>query len=297
MKPRILSVTTRIHTLAEEIIHTRSLLGAYPFLASEVAAFDALLAEWLKLLEQELALMREQSDTQSRAIVVDDSFDFLCVAISSTLLAESGGDRKSLAYQRFFGTTPPSRLKRPVLGSQLDTMRTWVPSLTDASSSPALQEYGKQLGERVIEADAAVAALSEARRKRADFELGPRKVFVDKLNAARLGLYGRLAELPHKHPERKLPRDFGHRFFLRDERRGAPTIAEVEQSIFRLRERLQRQEDLLARLLEQEEAEMRLRENAELRAAEEALEAIERQAAEAAERVEALRAQRAQAAE
>jgi hypothetical protein len=149
----------------------------------------------------------------------------------------------------------------------------------------------------VIEADAAVIALSEAGRKRADFELGPRKAFVDKLNAARHGLYGRLAELPHKHPERNLPRDFGNRFFLRDERRSTSSIAEVEQSIFRLRDRLQKQEDLLARSLEEEEAEMRLRDTAELRAAEEALEAVERQAAEMADRVAALRAERTEPAE
>jgi hypothetical protein len=296
MKPRTLPVTLRISRLAEEIIHTTSLLRAYPFLAGEVATFDALLVEWLKLLQQENALMGEQSDAEARAIVIDDAVDFLCVAISATLLAESGGNRKSAAYQRYFGTTRPSALKRPVLGQQLETMRTWPPSLTDAASSPALQQYGKQLAERVIEGDAAVAALSEAGRKRADFDLGPRKAFVDRLNAARHVLYGRLAELPHKHPARNLPRDFARRFFLRDERRTTPTIGEVEQSILRLRERLQKQEELLARLVEQEEAEMQLREDAELMAAEEALEAAERQAAEAAERLEALRAQRTRTA-
>jgi hypothetical protein len=149
----------------------------------------------------------------------------------------------------------------------------------------------------VTEADAVVTALSEAERKRADFEIGRRKEFVDKLNAARNALHGRLAELPHKQPERKLPRDFGHRFFLRDERRGTPTIADVEQTILTLRERLQKQEELLDRLVAQEEAEMRLREDAELMAAEEALEVAERHAAAAAERVAALRAQRTQPAD
>jgi hypothetical protein len=220
-----------------------------------------------------LVATRPESDTRARAIVVDDGFDFLCMAISATLLAESGGNRKSPSYQRYFGTIQPSRLKRPLLGQQLETMRTGPPSLTDAASSPALQQYGNQLTERVIEADTAVAALSESRRKHADFEIGPRKAFVDKLNAARHGFYGRLAELPHKHPERNLPRDFGNRFFLRDERRATPTIAEVEQNILRLRERLQKQEDLLARVLEQEESEMQMREDAELSAAQEALEA------------------------
>lgn len=292
MKPRTLATNTSAFKLAEEILHTSSLLRAYPFLATEVAAFDALLTEWYGLVQQETALVRELSDAEARAIVVDDGFDFLCVAISSTLLAESGGNRKAPAYQRYFGSAPPSKLKRPVLGEQLEVMRTWTPSLTSAQSSAALQQYGKQLAQRVTEADAAVAALSEAKRKRADFEMGPRKAFVDRLNATRQALYGRLAELPHRHPERNLPRDFATRFFLRDERDRAPSIPTVEQTILRLRERLHKQEELLARLVEEEEEEARLREDAELSAAQEMLDAAERQAAEAAARVAALRAQR-----
>jgi hypothetical protein len=80
MKPRTIPVTTPIFKLVKEIIHTSSLLRAYPFLAGEVAAFDALVAEWLELVRQEVALMRERSDAQARAVVVDDAFDFLCVA-------------------------------------------------------------------------------------------------------------------------------------------------------------------------------------------------------------------------
>ncbi len=93
-----------------------------------------------------------------------------------------------------------------------------------------------------------------------------------------------------RRPDLHLPRDFADRFFLRDTGDRKPSIPELERSILRLRDRLKKQEDLLARLLEEEEEEIRLREEAEVRAAEEELLALERKHAEAAARVEAVKA-------
>jgi hypothetical protein len=292
MKPRTLSLDTPILDLATEILHTRSLLQAYPFLQEHVARFDGLYAEWTALMQQELGFLSDKQDGEAQVIAVDDAIDYLCVAISATLLAEAGGDRKATSYQRYFGAAPPSKLKRPVLGQQLEVMRTWPASLQSEDASPALKEYGARLAEQVEAADRAVTALAEAKRKLADFEVGARKQFIDKLNAARVLEYGQLAETALRQPELRLSRSFAFRFFLRSSGRRKATIADVERDILRLQERLRKQEELLVRMMEEEEAEARLREDAEITAAAAELEEAERKFAEAQQRLAAIREQR-----
>ncbi|WP_428261219.1 hypothetical protein [Haliangium sp.] len=264
MKPRTLAIDIPILALGEEMFHTGAMLAAYPFLTAQVEQYTPLFDEWNQIMTQELDLLREQSAAEARVITVDDTLDYLCMAISSTLLAESGGRRGDPHYQRYFGAAPPSRLKRPILGRQLEVMRTWVPSLTAPESSEALRNYGGQLAEAITSADAAVAVLIEAKRKQADFEVGPRKRFIDKLNAHRLRLYGELGEMPLAHPEQRLSRDFGYRFFLRGQGSHPPTVAELEHKILRTRDRLTRYEEQLARLIEEQERDAESRHRAEI---------------------------------
>jgi hypothetical protein len=232
-------------------------------------------------------------------ITADEHIDYLAVAIAATVDALTGRDRDAPRYLRYFGDGPPSKLRRPVLGEQLAVMRTWVPSLTAEDAPPALRPYGGQLGARVAEADQAVQARSEAQRRRADFELGPRKAFVDRFNAQRQAIYGQLGELTHARPELGLASNFATPFFMRDTRNRQLGLSELEQSILRQRERLQRQEAELARRLEEEDlaeqqrAAQELAEvEAELSAAGDELAAAERQRAELAARVAALREQK-----
>ncbi|EYF08587.1 Hypothetical protein CAP_4117 [Chondromyces apiculatus DSM 436] len=277
--------------LHQEILHTQALLSAYPFLSTLVPPFVALLPSWLALHEEELGHDRAIALAEARIVAVDDAFDYLAVAISSALLAELGGNRKAERYLRYYGAAPPGKLKRPVLGEQLATMRDWVPSLTAEETSPTLQAYGQQLAERVMQADQAVTALAQATQQRTDFVMmGARKAFVDTLNALRLTTYGQVAELPHKRPDLNLPRDFGDRFFLRDTSHRKPSVSDVEQVVLRLRARLQKQEDLLERLQEEAEEEARLQEEAEVRAAEEVLLAAERKRADAQKKLDAAKA-------
>jgi hypothetical protein len=292
MKPRVLPTDMAIFDLGEELFHTSALLRAFPFLATHAAQFEPFHPDWLALLQQEIDLARAVREAEARVISVDNDFDFLCMAISGTLLAENGNDRKTPVYLRYFGDAPPSKLKRPVLGPQVVVMRGWVSSLTSAEASPALQEYGRQLAARVVDADAATRALTEAEHRRADFEILERKAFIDRLNGHRQVLYGQLAELPHRHPEWHLGNDFAHRFFLRDPGTRRTSIPELEETLRRLRARVRKHEARLAALLEHEEREARLRDEAELAAARDELTEIERQRAEAAERLAAAQARR-----
>lgn len=298
MKPRILAIDTPLERLRREICHTLARLRAYPFLSPQVVSFEALLTDLAVVQVQEDAIALEWLQAEILVVTSDESLDYLTKAIAATLDAITGKDHKSPLYLRYFGDLPPHKLRRPVLGEQLATMRTWVPSLTGEDTPSPLRPYGEQLAARVTEADQAVVARSEAQRKRADFEIGPRKTYVDRLNAQRQVTYGQLAELAHGRPELGLASDFATPFFLRDTRNRQLTISELEQSILRLRERLERQEAELARRLEEEDQAAQQRAAQELVEAEAELSALEdelaeaaRQRAELAARVAALREQ------
>jgi hypothetical protein len=276
--------------VVEELFHTTTRLRSYPFLQTQADQHEALLPPWTQLTQAELDIIRALMEAEARKVVVDDRLDVVSTGIGGTVLIENGGDRSSPVFVRYFGTVQPSRFKRPVLGEQLATMRTWVLSLLQ--SSPALQAYGVQLAAVVVEADAVVQAESEAQRRLADFQLDERKEFIDRYNGLRQVLYGQLAELPHTRRELELPRDFAHRFFLRATSQRRPTIATLENDVARLRTQLQKAEGQLARLLEETAAETRLREDAELAEAADELAAIEQQRAEAAARLAELQARR-----
>ncbi|HWN67024.1 MAG TPA: hypothetical protein VNM90_05260 [Haliangium sp.] len=299
MKPRILALDTSVGNLRQEIHHTLARLRAYPFLTIQVALHEGLLIELLNMQLQEDDIDLELLQAELRMITADEGIDFVAIAIAATLEAVTGKDRKSPLYLRYFGSAPPSKLRRPVLGEQLAVMRTWVPSLTAEDSPPALRAYGDQLATLVAEADLAVQARSEAQRKRADFELGPRKAFVDRLNAQRQAIYGQLAELAYSRSDLGLSSDFATPFFVRDTRNRQLSLSELEQSILRQREKLQRLEAELARrlaeedLAEQQRAAQELAEaEAELSAAEDEAAAAEQQRVELAARVAALREQK-----
>jgi hypothetical protein len=292
MKPRVLPIDMEIFELAEELFHTSALLRAYPFLSTQAEQFEPFHTGWFSLLQVQIALLRARREADARVISVDNSFDFLCTAISNTMLAENGNNRKDPVYDRFFGSVPASKLKRPVLGEQLDEMRKWVPWLTSPESSTALQAYGAQLATRVTEADEAVRAQREAEQQEADFEVGARKAFIDQLNAHRQALYGQLAELPHRHPEWHMSSDFAHRFFLRETSHRKLTIPELEAKLLQLNAQVRKYEAQLGELIEDRDEQARLRDEADEAEAAEELAALERQRAEAAERLAAIQIRR-----
>lgn len=292
MKPRVLPIDTPVNELTEELHYTTARLQAYPFLATQAGQHEALITDSNQLMQTELALMRALMQAEARKFVIDVRLDSLCSAIDGTLRVELGGNRKSPIYERYFGNLQPSRLKRSVLGEQLEIMRGWVSSLTSPQSSATLQAYGNQLAECVGEADLAERAEADARHSLADHTIGPRKEFVGRFNALRQALYGQLAELPHGRPELGLPPDFAHHFFLRGPRRPRPTLATLERDIARLQAQLQRAEAERDRLRAEAEAEAEQYESSELAEAEAELAAIEQQRLEAAARIAELQARR-----
>lgn len=231
---------------------------ADPLTEGYAPAFEAFQGKLLALMAQETLLSVDIYTATARIAVLDDAFDDDVDVVSRLLLNECGGDKTLPLYVLFFEDKRPSDIKRPVLGSQLERVRGWVPQLKGLSN-PALSALGMAIEARVTQADNAVKALADAKRAQKEFRtIGPRKAAIDEFNALRKSTYGAIAELPHKYPEKNLPNNYAERFFRHEEaRKGdkesqasitsttiAGLILEQEAKLASLKER---HEDALAR--------------------------------------------------
>jgi hypothetical protein len=93
-------------------------------------------------------------------------------------------------------------------------MRKWHVSL-DTSTHSALKALAPEIVPLIAAADAALEAKALADQRQKQFrEVGERREYFDKVNAARKSLYGELSSLPHK--VTGLPSGFADQFFRRD---------------------------------------------------------------------------------
>jgi hypothetical protein len=215
-------------------------------------------------------------------------------AISKTILIETGGDTTAQLYILFFGDKRPSDFKRPVLGDQLAQMRGWIP-LLKTSTSAALKALADSVESKVKAGDSALIALTDAKLKNKEFRtVGDRKVLIDKFNALRKSTYGKLSELPHKHPEKNLPGSFAERFFKHTatKKTGAakaePTAAELEAMVAASEANTASLKERLAEAIAKEEAAAKAK--SEVEAKKVALAEAQKVANEALAKVAALKA-------
>jgi hypothetical protein len=132
--------------------------------------------------------------------LIDRVLDGIADGVDNTLRIDVKRDRGSPVSLRYFGARRASDLKRPQLGVQLEILRDWPPSLME-SANPILQQYGVQLLGTVAEADQAAAARQRRAQELADFRVtGMRARLIDRFNAVRKSLYGRLGEIQHANP-------------------------------------------------------------------------------------------------
>ena len=73
----------------------------------------------------------------------DARLDQLLTAIVNSVLVVVGNDRSAPLYVRLLGNQRPSDAKRPVLGEQLELMRSWVGTLGECES-PSLQRHASE---------------------------------------------------------------------------------------------------------------------------------------------------------
>jgi DNA repair exonuclease SbcCD ATPase subunit len=158
-------------------------------------------------------------------------------------------------------------------------MRNWIGPLK-SSPHASLSALGPELEKKVTAADAAKAALATAQTANRVFRTtGARKALIDEFNALRKLTYGKLAELPHKYPDRNLPGSFPDGFFKRVSRPKEaiepPTSADILTQIAELETTLSALREKLKEVLKQEEAEAQAERDREAEDAE--LAALEKQ--------------------
>ena len=82
---------------------------------------------------KERALRRAILSAQAQCAGVDRRLDGWTDRFHNALLIATNNRRNVADYTRYFGGKPPSVLKRPVLGAQLQTLTGWVTSIKGSS--------------------------------------------------------------------------------------------------------------------------------------------------------------------
>jgi hypothetical protein len=292
MAVRNLSHLISLLALRGEIIHTLDQLKANPHTQSHVAAFESLRDEWGTVFAEELALRDGLSASNARVYATDAELNALASRVSKAVLTLTGDDRTHPLYFAYFKKKSLSDFKRPILGTQLDAMRGWVPELKK-SDAPALSALAAEVEAAVIAADDAVNARTLLEAKIAFFrEAGSRKKLFDKANALRKQSHGELAKMPHE--KVGLTAGFANLFFRHESSGGGGedeepvTVETIDAEIARLEAQIAEKKAtkaaLVAALEQQAKAE------AQKAAEQAALAELEKAAAEAVQKVAAAKA-------
>jgi hypothetical protein len=277
--------------LLQERAYTAAQLKAHPLTAEMAKDFDQLHAIWLQVMEQEIALAEAVVTTEARARFVDGQLDQLLGLILKTVLERVDGDRGAPLYVRLVGKQKPSEVKRPVLGEQLELMRSWVTPLRELAD-PELQAHAETLAECVAQADEALAAQQAAEQQLTEFsERGDRRAFVERMSTLRRATFNRLTTLPRRHPDAGLAPDFAELFFQTSERARTPTLAGIEANIRRLEAQLEKQRAVLQKLTAKRSASEQARIEAERQLIQAELDVLEREHSDRQKRIDTLRAQ------
>jgi hypothetical protein len=250
---RTLSSSSSLTAVRSHLSFTLRRVEVHPLTGSLVAVFQALLDEWAEHAQTELDLIDRVEDAQVAIIAADDQLNRFADRISKALLTITADDRSHPLYRHYFGNKPLHVFKRPVLGEQLEAMRQWATALA-ASTHDSLKALAADIVPLIADADKAIKEKANAEEGLSSFrDVGDRKDYIDRVNAARKAAYGQLSTLPHKHIG--LPLNFADGFFRRirvtGEEPEEPTIESVEEEIAALKANLASKEKELAELKEQ----------------------------------------------
>jgi hypothetical protein len=291
MAVRNLSHLISLLALRGEIIHTLDQLRANPHTQGHIAAFEGLRDEWGVVFAEELALRDSLSATNARVYTTDAGLNALASRVSKAILTLTGDDRTHPLYFAYFKKKSLSDFKRPILGTQLEAMRGWVPELKK-SDEPVLSALGGEVEAAVIAADEAVSARTLLEAGIAFFrEAGGRKKFFDKANALRKQSHGELAKMSYE--KLGLPASFANLFF-RHESAGSGgdeepvTVETIDAEIMSLEAQIAEKKALKAEIVAA--IEQQAKAEAQKAAEQAALAELERAAAEAMQKVAAAKA-------
>lgn len=286
--PRNLEADEPFDEIDHELRHTEIMTTAYTITASLAAPFITLRAQVRERKAEESTLMDAVLLARAYALSADDKLNMLVDETKNAVLASVNNDYQAPLYKQLFGGHSPSELKRPLLGSQLATMRLWVGPL-DASGNAELKSIAVRLAAVILEADEAEKKTALAQQAMDTFQGGPRTACIEACNGLRKLTYGKIAEISHT--AKDVPNDFVDRFFMAQGGSRAPTMAELTLHVERARSKLKRLESQLEAMKEKIAQQQRSRQEALLAERKALLEAAQKRAAEAAAEVAKLEAE------
>jgi hypothetical protein len=202
----------------EEDDLTRGKLKVNPLTAALAVPFTIFMTQtWQPARLKEEALVHDLVVATQRVLYADFVLNGLVKKLDGALLMLTNKDRTAPIYLVYFGSQRPFEVAAGILGTQLETMRGWVPLLA-ASSEPALKAIGDEIKVAVDAADAAVKEKATAENALLVFKTtGERAQVIEAYNALRKVTYGELGKIKHEHPE--LPNDFADTFFRHESKR------------------------------------------------------------------------------
>lgn len=246
-----ISAKTLLLVIYDEFFFTRGRIRRHPLTQHLAADFEAFRAKLDAAFMEELGLIEVRHETDAAVEFIDLRLDGLTDAIATVSLIEAKHDRGAIPYSLYFASQRPSDLRRPILGSQLETVRVW-PSSLKAQGNAQLKTYGAQLEQIVEEADGCAKAQGLAHQAITDFKtVGTRKILIDEFNAKRKALHGKLGEIQHAHPE--LGTGWADSFFRQGSSAEKPSMRELERKIAAAKEELASLENERAERIAQEE--------------------------------------------
>ena len=293
MAPFTIDATAPTLLLLEEIVHSLARLEAHPLGANLASPFLAIYSDdWRQMALAEFEQLIAAFRADALIEMADDNLDDFVDEFDKTLLRKTKSDRSDPLYQYYFKPKRPSELKRPILGDQFEQMQKWVEPLKTSNDSE-LAGFGARLEGLIQNGELALKRQREASETIKTFRtLGARKALIDKLNALRKSTEGKLAELPHTHPEMRLPLNFASRFFKHAPKRAKTPAKEITSAA--LADEIKEAKAALAALEAQYQEALTKEETeaakaAQLEADKRELITLEKEAAEAAKKVATLR--------
>ena len=202
-----------LDALWDELTYTEARLGAKAITRDLAAIVSALIDRTDQAKANQKAAWRAETLAQAQVDEVDDSLDDEVTEFSLDLARAEQGNKQSHRY-RFYFAESMSLVIRLGLENELKTVAPWAKSLAGEPEA-ALKAHGLALEGLVTEGQAAVAARTDAARKRAEQHLREIRTLFDDVNAARVSLAG---ELDKRGVANKKPKDWSLRFFRRAHR-------------------------------------------------------------------------------
>ena len=204
----------------EELVYTEARLAKHAGTKDLVKGISSLVARTETLMLGQLGVWRAEIVAQAGVDDGNDRLDDMVDAIDRELRHADQGERTA-RHRRYFKHAPNDVI-RLGLESELSVVRDWPASLA-GEPEKEIKALAKGLAEDVAYGDEVVAERRTAIAATADQRAREIVSLVDDANAARLSLYGVLAQRAVK---LKLAKGWADRFFRHATRRAkAPTTA------------------------------------------------------------------------